>query len=48
MQRAGHPEAEVARFTLSVVRFIITDVADPRGSLHIVAAAHIRALQLNS
>ena len=48
MQRAGHPVAEVTRFTLGVVRFVITDVANPGGSFHVVAAAHIRALQLST
>ena len=48
MQRAGHPVAEVARFTLGVVGFVITDVANPGGSFHVVAAAHIRALQLST
>jgi len=40
MQGAGHPIAEVAGLALALVRFIITDVTNPGGSFHIVAAAH--------
>jgi hypothetical protein len=40
MQGAGHPIAKVAGLALGLVRFIITDVANPGGSFHIVAAAH--------
>ena len=46
MQRTGHPVAEVARFTLGVVGFVITDVADPGGSFHVVATAHVHTLQI--
>ena len=48
MQRTGHPEAEVARFALGIVSFVITDVADPGRSFHVVVAAHICALKLDS
>ena len=40
MQGAGHSIAEVTGVALGVIRFIITDVANPGGSFHIVAAAH--------
>jgi len=39
MQGAGHPIAEVTGLALALVRFIITDVTNPGGSFHIVAAA---------
>jgi len=40
MQGAGHSIAEVTGLALGVIRFIITDVANPGGSFHIVAAAY--------
>ena len=40
MQGTGHPIAEVAGLALGLVRFIITDVTNPGGSFHVVAAAH--------
>ena len=40
MQGAGHSIAEVTGVALGVIRFIITDVANPGGSFHIVAAAY--------
>jgi hypothetical protein len=40
MQGAGHSIAEVTGVALGVIRFIITDVANPGGSFHVVAAAH--------
>ena len=47
MQRAGHSIAEVTGFALGVIRFIITDVANPGGSFHTVAAAHAFSLELS-
>ena len=46
MQGAGHP-IEVTGLALALVRFIITDVANPGGSFHIVAAAHSFSLELS-
>jgi hypothetical protein len=40
MQGAGHSIAEVTGLALGVIRFIITDVANPGESFHIVAAAY--------
>jgi hypothetical protein len=40
MQGAGHPITEVTGRALGLVRFIITDVTNPGGSFHVVAAAH--------
>jgi len=40
MQGACHPIAEVTGLALALVRFIITDVTNPGGSFHIVAAAY--------
>ena len=45
MQGAGHSIAEVTGVALGVIRFIITDVANPGGSFHIVAAAHAFSLE---
>jgi len=45
MQGAGHSIAEVTGVALGVIRFIITDVANPGGSFHIVAAAYAFSLE---
>jgi hypothetical protein len=45
MQGAGHSIAEVTGVALGVIRFIITDVANPGGSFHIVTAAHAFSLE---
>jgi hypothetical protein len=48
MQGAGYPVAEVARLALGIVRLIITDVAYPGRSFHVVAAAHFFTLPNSS
>ena len=45
MQGAGHSIAKVTRLTLGVIRLVITDVANPGGSFHVVTAAHALSLE---
>ena len=46
VQRASHPETKVACFAIGVVRFVITDVADPGSSFNVVAATHIKPFNI--
>ena len=48
MQGACHSIAEVTGVALGVIRFIITDVANPGGSFHVVAAAYAFSLEFKS
>ena len=45
MQGACHSIAEITGFALGVIRFIITNVANPGGSFHVVAAVYAFSLE---